>query len=307
MANIIAVIWDCDKTLVDGYMQDPIFDYYNINASDFWDTVNELPSKYKKQGVNVNPDTIYLNHFIHCAKDGTFPDLSNEKLRGFGRNLKFYNGIPDFLKETSEMLKGDSSYGEFGIQVEHYIVSTGFAEIIKGSELMQYVKHIWGCELIEDENEKGKKIISEIGYTIDNTTKTRAIFEINKGIHFLNEVDVNSNIPEERRRVHMKNMIYIADGPSDIPAFSVVHSGQGATFAIYPRGDAKALHQVEQMRIDGRVDMYAEADYTKGTTAYLWIKNKIQEIADRIKKEELEKIMDSVSGSTPKHLTGSEK
>lgn len=24
MANIIAVIWDCDKTLVDGYMQDPI-------------------------------------------------------------------------------------------------------------------------------------------------------------------------------------------------------------------------------------------------------------------------------------------
>lgn len=25
MANIIAVIWDCDKTLIDGYMQDPIF------------------------------------------------------------------------------------------------------------------------------------------------------------------------------------------------------------------------------------------------------------------------------------------
>ena len=29
MANIIAVIWDCDKTLVDGYMQDPIFKDYN--------------------------------------------------------------------------------------------------------------------------------------------------------------------------------------------------------------------------------------------------------------------------------------
>lgn len=25
MANVIAVIWDCDKTLIDGYMQDPIF------------------------------------------------------------------------------------------------------------------------------------------------------------------------------------------------------------------------------------------------------------------------------------------
>ena len=28
MANIIAVVWDFDKTLVDGYMQDPVFNYY---------------------------------------------------------------------------------------------------------------------------------------------------------------------------------------------------------------------------------------------------------------------------------------
>lgn len=35
MANIIAVIWDCDKTLVDGYMQDPIFKDYKIESSDF--------------------------------------------------------------------------------------------------------------------------------------------------------------------------------------------------------------------------------------------------------------------------------
>ena len=25
MKNVIAVIWDCDKTLIDGYMQDPMF------------------------------------------------------------------------------------------------------------------------------------------------------------------------------------------------------------------------------------------------------------------------------------------
>lgn len=35
MANIIAVIWDCDKTLIDGYMQDPIFAEYQIDSSDF--------------------------------------------------------------------------------------------------------------------------------------------------------------------------------------------------------------------------------------------------------------------------------
>lgn len=70
MANIIAVIWDCDKTIVDGYMQDPIFRHYKVDAHEFWDTVNKLPEEYLKEGVLVNPDTIYLNHFIHCAHDG---------------------------------------------------------------------------------------------------------------------------------------------------------------------------------------------------------------------------------------------
>lgn len=93
----------------------------------------------------------------------------------------------------------------------------------------------------------------------------------------------------------------IADGPSDIPAFSVVKKGGGATFAIYPKGDSKAMQQVEQMREDGRVDMYAEADYSEGTTAYMWITNRIQKMADRIRNAEKEKIMSSASG-VPHHL-----
>lgn len=63
------------------------------------------------------------------------------------------------------------------------------------------------------------------------------------------------------RRVRFQNTIYIADGPSDIPAFSVINKNGGATFAIYPKGDRDALNQVEKMREDGRIDMYAEADY----------------------------------------------
>ena len=63
------------------------------------------------------------------------------------------------------------------------------------------------------------------------------------------------------------------------------------------------MKQVEQMRKDGRVDMYAEADYSKGTTAHMWITNKIQEMADRIRDVEKEKITRSASGA-PHHLVG---
>lgn len=87
MANIIAIVWDFDKTLVDGYMQDPIFSHFNINGSEFWKEVNELPEKYKKeQGIKVNPDTIYLNQLIKYTKEEKFKGLNNEMLKGFGKN-----------------------------------------------------------------------------------------------------------------------------------------------------------------------------------------------------------------------------
>ena len=61
------------------------------------------------------------------------------------------------------------------------------------------------------------------------------------------------------------------------------------------------MQQVEQMREDNRGDMYAEADYSEGTTAYMWITNRIQKIADRIRDTEKQKIMSSASG-VPHHL-----
>jgi len=184
------------------------------------------------------------------------------------------------------LLKSDPVCEEYNIKVEHYIVSTGFAQVIRGTSIMDYVKYVWGCELIEGEDEEGNKFLSEIGYTIDNTSKTRALFEINKGVGGDVEVNVNSKMTNEQRRVDFRNMIYIADGPSDVPAFSVVKGKGGATFAIYPQGNKDAFKQVERLREDGRIDMFAEADYSDGKTASMWICNKIQEFAERIKKEE---------------------
>ena len=174
MANIIAVVWDFDKTLVNGYMEEPIFEHYGVDSSVFWREVNSLPEKYRvEQGVRVNPDTIYLNHFIHYAKKGIFKGLNNAMLYDFGKNLHFYEGVPEIFEETRKLIEEDSIYQEYDIKVEHYIVSTGLSQVIKGSVVVQYVKGIWGCELIEEEIENGEKIISEIGYTIDNTSKTR--------------------------------------------------------------------------------------------------------------------------------------
>ncbi len=299
MQNVIAVIWDFDKTLIRGYMQSPMFKDYGVDEKSFWDEVNSMPKQHKD--VRINPDTAYLIHFTRKAKDGTFKGLNNAKLREYGQRQNFYPGMPEFMQKTKEILKDIPECDEFNIRVEHYIVSTGFAEVIKGTQLKEFVEDIWGCELLEGKDLEGNDVISEICYTIDNTTKTKAIFEINKGINKKPGVSVNAKMTEAQRRVSFENMIYIADGPSDVPAFSVVKRFGGSTFAVYPRDDDKAFAQVEQLREDDRIDMYGEADYTEGSQTYKWITHKICEYAKRI--IQLEQNKQAVQDNSPKHLT----
>ena len=326
--NVIALVWDCDKTLISSYMQEPLFRHFHVDGSRFWAEVNALKARYKDRGVSVNADTSYLNHVLTYVKAGLFKGLTNRMLREFGKELKFYPGLPGFFGEIKKMIEEDPKYKAFDIRVEHYVVSTGFAETIRGSAIAPLVDGIFGCEFIEDvlqpgfldaagENSssggngtaegncssgEGCGEISQIACALDNTSKTRYIFEINKGSNKYPEtIDVNSTIAREVRRVPFQNMVYIADGPSDVPAFSILNSNGGSTFAVYPKGDVKGMRQVDALRRDGRVQMYGEADYSEATTSWLWLTEKARAIADRIVEVKQAAIKNS-AGAPPTHL-----
>ena len=205
--NIIALIWDFDKTLARDYMQKPIFERYGVDEKAFWAEKNSLVEKYKKVGIKVNKDTIYLNHLLTCVEQGIFKGLNNALLRELGKEITFYEGIPEFLQTVKDLIEKDEKYRKYHIRLEHYIVSTGLAEMIKGSDVYPYVNGVWGCEFIEEpiwsdlseekpENDEEPKQIKQIAYMIDNTSKTRALFEINKGTNIHPDIDVNAKLPK---------------------------------------------------------------------------------------------------------------
>ncbi|MBT6843346.1 MAG: haloacid dehalogenase-like hydrolase [Candidatus Melainabacteria bacterium] len=295
--NIIALVWDFDKTLIPYYMQQPLFQHYNVDDLQFWTEVNQLPAFYRKQGVTMSPDTAYLNHILSYVKQGKFAGLSNNKLREMGGGLDFFPGLPEFFHELSNTTQLEEDYAKFDIKVEHYIVSTGLTEVIRGSILSDLVKGIWGCEFIEENGQ-----IDSIAYQIDNTTKTRALFEINKGVNIHpDDISVNQSMTDADRRVPFENMIYIADGPSDIPAFSVVRKNNGKGFAVYNKDNIKSFKQAKQLLEDNRVDMFGEADYRSGTITNLWLREQIQTIADRIVSDKKSKLRETRE-SVPHHL-----
>lgn len=316
--NVIALIWDFDKTLINDYMQAPIFKKYGVDGNQFWSEVNALEQQYKQINHNtrINPDTIYLNHFLTCVQQRIFPGLNNRLLYELGKELTFYEGLPDFFTNIQEMIANDQRYKLYNIKVEHYIVSTGMAEMIRGSAIAQYVQGIWGCEFIESpirssiqpkdaaeqSSDSTETEITQIAYAIDNTSKTRAIFEINKGSNISNQINVNSSIAHHYRRVPFNHMIYIADGPSDVPAFSILKQNGGKTFAVYPKGRIREFHQVDQLRKDNRIDMYGESDYRENTLTYMWLLEQVKQIADGISHVKEQAIINSVS-KPPGHIS----
>ena len=316
LQNIIACIWDFDKTLSPGYMQEPIFERYDVEPQKFWKEVNELPKHYKKCGLDlISTDTLYLNHILTYARQGKFKALNNASLRALGSKIKLYEGLPQFFDKIKHFIAVRPEYRQHEIQVEHYIVSTGLRQMILGSRIAPFVDGVWGCEFVEDPPppdylDKGKKrapgsndakIISQIAYALDNTTKTRAIFEINKGSNKIPDIDVNAMIPDEDRRVPFQNMIYIADGPSDIPVFSLINRFGGRTFAVYRPGSNEEFSQVNNLQKQKRVQSFGEANYTENSQTSMWIKNAIKEISGQIVKN-CERALGDKIGKPPKHL-----
>jgi hypothetical protein len=308
----VACIWDFDKTLIPEYMQSPLFRRYRINEPQFWEETNRLSEHYQKRGYRLSSEISYLNHLLTYVQAGLMAGLNNKILRDCGKDIVFYPGLPEFFDRAKLWVAEKPEYAALDIQLEHYIVSTGIAEMIRGSKIFPYVDGIWGCEFIENPLQPGflkqkefelsaEAEIAQIGMVIDNTTKTRALFEINKGTNKIAGIDVNTSVKPEDRRIPFQNMIYIADGPSDIPSFSVVKSGGGTAYAVHNPNNSAEFAQNDQLLQSGRINGYGPADYTETSSTARWLQLHVHSICDRIVAD-ANRALAQKTTKPPKHL-----
>lgn len=312
-SRIIACVWDFDKTLIKGYMQTPIFREYGVDEKLFWKEVNMLPSIYAQRGERVSPETVYLNHLLSFVKNGDMAGLSNAKLRELGATLEFCDGLPEFFQSLRDVVKEQKPYRQMDIRLEHYIISTGLAEMIRGSKIAKYVDGIFGCEFVEEpmppyfsrqpefDLKNLSAQINQVGMMVDNTIKTRFIFEINKGTNKNPAIDVNARISQSDRRVPIRNMIYVADGPSDVPVFSVVRKGGGRAYAVYTPDSEAEFAQNDSLLENGRIDAYGPNVYTETSPTAVWLKMHVRKICDRMVKD-VDSAVETRLGKAPTHV-----
>ena len=99
--------------------------------------------------------------------------------------------------------------------------------------LVSEVAHrIWACDFAYDTEGS----LSHLKNVISFTDKTRFLYMVNKGKvgkEYLNrQYVVNEPMAPSERPVPFKNMIYIGDGPTDIPCMSLVNRMGGYVIGI---------------------------------------------------------------------------
>lgn len=267
---VIALMYDFDKTLCTKDMQEYTFiPRVNMSPEEFWGEAVRLSREEK-----MDPILAYMMLMIDKARS-RHVKIHRENFVEMGPDLELYPGVGDWFGRMNKV--GD----ELGVDIEHYIISSGLREIIEGSSVYDRFKEVFACEFYYDENDVAVWPKNVVNYT----TKTQFLFRINKGILDLSEnAELNAYTPEDERRVPFENMIYVGDGLTDVPCMKLVKVNGGYSIAVHKPGEeSKAAPLIR----DGRVDFISVADYSEGGELDRIVKEVIRTMAlkDRLRRE----------------------
>lgn len=243
---IVAFMYDFDRTLCTKDMQEYSFiPELGVDASSFWQEVANLA-----ETENMERIISYMYYMIKSATAQGLP-IRRQDFVEMGRDVELFPGVESWFSRMNAL-------GErLGLQIEHYIISSGLTEIIEGTPIHGEFKKIYACEFHYDQNGAA----DWPALTVNYTNKTQFLFRINKGVLPMTEDEpLNEFVEDRNRRIPFRNMIYIGDGMTDVPCMKLVKINGGQSIAVYTE-----RQRVSSLLTNRRVDFLAPADYRPGS------------------------------------------
>ena len=260
--NIIAIMYDFDKTLCARDMQEYTFlPNLGIEANKFWSEANQL------REINKMDQVLTYMYLMFKKTVDNNRSLKRDYLNEMGANIELFPGVLEWFDRINE-------YGEKkGIHIEHYIISSGLKEIIEGSKIGDKFKKIYASEFFY--NEDGNAMWPKLA--VNYTNKTQFLIRINKGILDISDDNgLNDRMLENERRISTSNMIYIGDGFTDVPCMKLTKQNGGVSIAVYTD---KTCNTAKKLLADGRINYMIKADYTEDSEMDKIVKRTIDSMA----------------------------
>ena len=260
--TIVALLYDFDRTLCTQDMQNYAFiPSLGMDPEDFWREANDFGRREHMDGILA-----YMYTMIRKCREKGVP-LTRESLRRCGESIVFFPGVEGWFDSI------DRFGSLLGVEVEHYVISSGLREIIDGSAIAGHFKAIYASEFYYDE--LGRPAWPKLA--VNFTAKTQFVYRINKGgLDVSDDRTLNASMPDDSKRVPFTNMIYLGDGLSDVPCMKMMRAYGGQAIAVYQDANRPG---VEQLLRQGRVDYIYPADYSEGAGLELTVKEIIRRMA----------------------------
>ena len=268
----MAICYDFDRTLSPDDMQTfTLIPSFGVDKKEFWRESDMLAVENR-----MDNNLAWMYELIKYSKFKG-KSLRREYFNEIGYDVKLYPGVDSWFENVNAYA------AECGIEVEHYIISSGLREIIEGSRIGPYITRVYASSYFYSADGIAEWPAQVVNYT----TKTQFIFRIAKG--YLEEYDarVNDSMPHTNRNVDYENIVYIGDSATDIPCMTLVKQKGGYSIGVYdPVSNNRS--KVDKLFSDGRLNFYAPADYSKDSLIFSYMKNVIDEIAakEKVKAEQ---------------------
>lgn len=259
-ARQAAIVYDFDGTLARGNLQECSFiPKMQSSRDEFWKEV-----KQRTKVDDADEILVYMHLMLEQARRAG-ETVTKEMLQEHGRGAQLFRGLED----SSWFTRINSFAKDLGIELHHFIVSSGIEEMIRGCAIAHQFRGIFASKYIYQNDAAAWP-----GVAINYTTKTQYLFRINKGIvnHWNNE-ELNRYMPEHERPLPFKHMIFLGDGDTDIPTMKMLTYQGGHSIAVYDEDRGRRdLEKIHRLIADGRVDFVAPANYEENSQLEITIK-----------------------------------
>ena len=221
---VAALIYDFDNTLCTKDMQEYGFiPSIGMSASAFWKQVNDLTDQQQMDNILA-----YMFLMVQKGREEKIP-ITREIFQKLGEGIEYFEGVPTWFERINQ-------YGEsIGLQVEHYIVSSGIKEIIEGTSIAPCFHYIYACEFMYGDD----GAIQWPKFAVNYTAKTQFLFRINKGV------------------------LTIDSKSSERPCMKLVKSHGGQSIAVY--NPQRNSNPAKRLLEENRVNFIRSADYRSGS------------------------------------------
>lgn len=273
MSDVIALIFDFDDTLAPDSTSG-FLDSIGVDTARFWKTRVD-PLLFEQ---DWDPVPAYLHAMLELSRSGEHGAITRDRLIQWGARLPLHAGVESLFDRLRDAVREQHPK----VTLEFYLISSGIGDIVRHTAIAHQFTDIWASEFTYDD-------AGQIAFPrriVSFTDKTRYLFHIQKGIvgkQARNKpFEVNRKVPGSRLRVPMNQMVFVGDGYTDIPCFSLIRQGGGVAFGVWDRKHRDKRSRAWGFIEEGRVSNLNQARYDEEAELYQWLEEAVISLSGRI-------------------------